>query len=295
MLKLKHQYFGHLMWRADSLKKTLMLGKIEGRRRRGTTKDEMVGWCHWLKGHECEPAAGDGVKEAWRAAVLGAAMSWTQQRDWTAAKMQPPLAGVGGQGPRKPQGGTRPLASALWVEPLWGSPSPGSVPVPGTHVADKLLQLRQRLPPPASVSLALLLKGCRRLSRFISVLSGYSWQVPWSWSWTVSLLWWKADNTWGLGVSSVHSANRRNIHGITSASGGPAPDPHASQEADMVCFADPLHSRVQGPLGSFLSHSPLLSGDSKARRHVYPRGVLNSPETLGCPCGLGLVHVLRIF
>ena len=45
MLKLKFQYFGHLMQRGDSLEKTLMLGKIEGRRRRGqTTEDEMVGW-----------------------------------------------------------------------------------------------------------------------------------------------------------------------------------------------------------------------------------------------------------
>ena len=43
MLKLKLQYFGHLMQRADSLEKTPMLGKIEGRRRRGKTEDEMVG------------------------------------------------------------------------------------------------------------------------------------------------------------------------------------------------------------------------------------------------------------
>ena len=46
MLKLKFQYFGHLMRRADSLEKTLMLGKIEGRRRKGMTEDEMVGWHH---------------------------------------------------------------------------------------------------------------------------------------------------------------------------------------------------------------------------------------------------------
>ena len=46
MLKLKFQYFGHLMRRADSFEKTLMLGKIEGRRRRGTTEDEMVGSHH---------------------------------------------------------------------------------------------------------------------------------------------------------------------------------------------------------------------------------------------------------
>ena len=48
MLKLKLQYFGHLMRRVDSLEKTLMLGKIEGRRRR---EWQMVGWHHWLNGH----------------------------------------------------------------------------------------------------------------------------------------------------------------------------------------------------------------------------------------------------
>jgi len=53
MLKLKLQYFGHMIWRADSLEKTLMLGKIEGRRRRGW-QDEMVGWHHQLDGHEFE-------------------------------------------------------------------------------------------------------------------------------------------------------------------------------------------------------------------------------------------------
>ena len=51
MLKLKLQYFGHLMQRVDSLEKTLMLGKIEGRRRMGMTEDEMVGWHHRLNGH----------------------------------------------------------------------------------------------------------------------------------------------------------------------------------------------------------------------------------------------------
>ena len=52
MLKLKHQCFGHLMLRTDSFEKTLMLGKIEGRRRRGRTEDEMVGWHHLPNGHE---------------------------------------------------------------------------------------------------------------------------------------------------------------------------------------------------------------------------------------------------
>ena len=56
MLNLKLQYFGHLMRRADSFEKTLMLGKIQGWERgheeKGTTEDEMVGWHHRLNGHE---------------------------------------------------------------------------------------------------------------------------------------------------------------------------------------------------------------------------------------------------
>ena len=52
MLKLKVQYFGHLLCRTDSFEKILMLGKIEGRKR--TTEDEMVGWHHRLNGHEFE-------------------------------------------------------------------------------------------------------------------------------------------------------------------------------------------------------------------------------------------------
>ena len=62
MLKLKLQYFGHLMQRADSFEKTLILGKIEGKRRKGMTQDEMVGWHHRLNGEEFEqiPGAGDG-------------------------------------------------------------------------------------------------------------------------------------------------------------------------------------------------------------------------------------------
>ena len=54
MLKLKLQYFGHLMRRVDSLEKTLMLEKIEGRRRMGMTEDEMVGWDHQVNGREFE-------------------------------------------------------------------------------------------------------------------------------------------------------------------------------------------------------------------------------------------------
>ena len=53
-LMLKLQYFGHLMRRADSLEKTLMLEKIEGGEEKGTTEDEMVGWHHRLSEHDFE-------------------------------------------------------------------------------------------------------------------------------------------------------------------------------------------------------------------------------------------------
>ena len=59
MLKLKFQYFGHLMQRTDSLEKILILGKIEGRRRREQQR-MMVGWHHRLNGHEFEQALGFG-------------------------------------------------------------------------------------------------------------------------------------------------------------------------------------------------------------------------------------------
>ena len=54
MLKMKLQYFGHLMQKVDSLEKTLMLGGIGVRRRRGRQGDEMAGWHHGLDGHEFE-------------------------------------------------------------------------------------------------------------------------------------------------------------------------------------------------------------------------------------------------
>ena len=62
MLKLKLQYFGHLLRRADSLEKALMLGKMEGGQEKGMTEDETVGWHHQLNGHEFELAlvVGDG-------------------------------------------------------------------------------------------------------------------------------------------------------------------------------------------------------------------------------------------
>ena len=58
MLKLKLQSFGHLIWRTDSLEKTLMLGKIKGRGRRGRQRMRMVGWYPLLNGLEFEKALG---------------------------------------------------------------------------------------------------------------------------------------------------------------------------------------------------------------------------------------------
>ena len=84
MLKLKLQYFSHLIWRVDSLLKTLMLGTIEGRRRSGW-QDEMVGWHHRLNGFKFEqaPGIGDGQESLWCAAVHGVTKGRTRLSDWT--------------------------------------------------------------------------------------------------------------------------------------------------------------------------------------------------------------------
>ena len=59
MLKLKLQYFDHLMRRTDSLEKILMLGKVEGKRRKGVTEDDMIGWHYQLNGRVFEQTLGD--------------------------------------------------------------------------------------------------------------------------------------------------------------------------------------------------------------------------------------------
>ena len=105
MLKLKLQYFGHLMWRTDSLEKTLLLGKIEGRRRRGWQR---MRWFDGITEFVMAPQA-HGItwallklmdmslsklwklvvdREAWHAAVHGVAKSQTQLSNWTELKMR---------------------------------------------------------------------------------------------------------------------------------------------------------------------------------------------------------------
>ena len=84
---------GHLMRRADLFEKTLMLGKIKGSRRRGWQEDEMVGWHHWLNGHEFEQARGDGEGQG----GLACCSAWdckeldtTERLNWTLSQFHFP-------------------------------------------------------------------------------------------------------------------------------------------------------------------------------------------------------------
>ena len=81
------QSLSHLMWRTDSLEKTLVLDKIEGRKRRGQQRTRSLH--HWLNGHEFKQTLGDSEgQEAWCATIHGVSKSYTWLSDWTATTMK---------------------------------------------------------------------------------------------------------------------------------------------------------------------------------------------------------------
>ena len=83
MLKLKLQYFVHLMGRTDSMEKSLMLGKIEGERRRGWQGMRWLGWHYWLDGHEFEQALGVGDGQGSMACCSLWGLKESDMTDWT--------------------------------------------------------------------------------------------------------------------------------------------------------------------------------------------------------------------
>ena len=88
MLKLKLRYFGHLMWRANLLEKTLMLGKTPDAEEKGMTEDEMVGWHHWFNGTECEQALGDGEGQGSLACCCPWGRKYSDTTEWLNSYIQ---------------------------------------------------------------------------------------------------------------------------------------------------------------------------------------------------------------
>ena len=87
MLRLKLQYFGHLMQRVDSVEKTLMLGRDWGQEEKGTTENEMAGWHHGLDGRESEWTPGDGDGQGglvcWFTGSQRVGHDWATELNWT--------------------------------------------------------------------------------------------------------------------------------------------------------------------------------------------------------------------
>ena len=149
LLKLNFQYSGHLMQRADSLEKTLMLGKIEGRRR--VTKGEMIGWHHWLNRHKFEKISGDsGGQRSLTCYSPWVTKSWIWLSDWTIkTKMQKIKVKVNSLSCVQ-------LFATLWTvahqaplsmgfsrQEYWSGlpfPSPGDLPDPGIEPGSPALQ-----------------------------------------------------------------------------------------------------------------------------------------------------------
>ena len=91
ILKLKLQYLGYLMRRTDSLEKTLLLGKDWRQEEKGMTEDEIIGWHHWLNGHEFEqaPGVGDGQGSLLCCRLWGCKeLDMTEWLDWKELKNQ---------------------------------------------------------------------------------------------------------------------------------------------------------------------------------------------------------------